>query len=145
MRIKNDPVNDTPDYNKGSNPVHRDQGFTLVEIMITIAIFSIGFLAVGSMQIASINANAKSRMRTEATTLATAKIEEFLNTDYAALQNAGSETQGPYTISWSFDENVAETLKTTAVTVSWVSRGRTRSVNLNYKAPNMVLREPPED
>ncbi len=143
MRRIKDPLNDTPDYNKVSIPIQKDKGFTLVEIMITIAIFSIGFLAVGSMQIAAINSNAKSRMRTEATTLATAKIEEFLNTDYDDLENAGSETQGPYTISWSFNENAAETLKTTAVTVSWVSRGRTRSVNLNYRAPNMLLREPP--
>jgi prepilin-type N-terminal cleavage/methylation domain-containing protein len=143
MRIKNDPVDDTPEFNKGPSHIQKEKGFTLVEIMITIAIFSIGFLAVGSMQISAINANAKSRMRTEATALATAKIEEFLNTDYADLENAGSEIQGPYTISWSFNENVAATLKTTEVTVSWVSRGRTRSVNLNYRAPNMELRASP--
>lgn len=145
MRTKIDPVNNTPDYYKGSIPFQKEKGFTLIEIMITIAIFSIGFLAVGSMQIAAINANAKSRMRTEATALATAKVEEFLNTDYGDLENAGSETQGPYTISWSFTENAVETLKTTAVTVTWVSRGRTRSVNLNYRAPNMALRVSPDD
>ncbi len=35
-----------------------NEGFTLVEVMIGMAIFLIGFLAVGSMQIAAINGNA---------------------------------------------------------------------------------------
>ena len=128
MRQRNDPEN---------NNLNDNRGHSLIEVMISIAIFSIGFLAIGSMQIASINANAKSRMRTEATAIATAKVEQFMARDYAVIGSAGSETRGPFTISWTFAENTEETLKTAMVTVSWVTKNRTKSVNLNFKTANM--------
>jgi len=129
MRRKNDPENNNPNDNRG---------FSLIEVMISIAIFSIGFLAIGSMQITSINANAKSRLRTEATALAAAKVEEIMTWDYYEdMDSGGSETRGPFTISWTFAENTEETLNTAMVTVSWVSKNKTKSVNLNFKAANM--------
>ena len=50
-----------------------NKGFTLIEALFAIAIFSIGILAVSSMQISAINNNASARMRTEATMLASGK------------------------------------------------------------------------
>ena len=38
-----------------------NQGFTLIEVLIALAIFAVGFLALSSMQITAINTNANSR------------------------------------------------------------------------------------
>ena len=51
-----------------------NQGFTLIEILIAIAM-----LAVGSMQISAIDNNASARTRSEATVLAVDKLEELMS------------------------------------------------------------------
>ncbi len=54
-----------------------NQGFTLIEILIAMAIFAIGILAVGSMQISAINTNASSRNSTTVVTMAKDRVEEL--------------------------------------------------------------------
>jgi len=84
------------------------KGFTLVEIMIAMAIFSVGFLAVGSMQISSINANATSRLRTEATALASEMSERLMMLPYDDdFLTAGSHGILPdnFPIPAGFDSN----------------------------------------
>lgn len=103
-----------------------DRGFTFVELLIVIAIFSIGILAVASMQVTSINANASARMSGEATVLAANQLEVLMASDYnndVAL-NPGSHTlvQGAYTIDWvitefDIDSDGTNDSKTVLVTV----------------------------
>lgn len=52
-----------------------DKGFTLIEALIAIAIFSIGFLAVGALQVNALNKTNSSRRVTEALTLAEDQVE----------------------------------------------------------------------
>ncbi|MFO7761176.1 MAG: type IV pilus modification PilV family protein [Thermodesulfobacteriota bacterium] len=59
-----------------------NRGFTLTEIMIALAIFTIGILAVNAMQIASIKGNSKARQITEAGNLACDRIERIIALDY---------------------------------------------------------------
>lgn len=85
-------------------------GFTLIEVLIAMAIFSIGILAVTTMQIRSINQNASARMQTEATTLAVDWMERLLALPYedAWLDEASSpyEVQsGEYTIECTINED----------------------------------------
>ena len=54
------------------------RGFTLVELMIALFIFTIGMLAVASMQGESIKGNSFSDLMTVANTLAEAKMEDLL-------------------------------------------------------------------
>jgi type IV pilus assembly protein PilV len=81
-----------------------DRGFTFVELLIVIGIFSIGILAVASMQVTSIHANSSARMSGEATVLAANQIEELIASDYDtdADLNPGFHTvdRGAYTIDW---------------------------------------------
>ena len=40
-----------------------NRGFTIIEVLMAMAIFLIGFLAVGSMQISAVNGNKSARRR----------------------------------------------------------------------------------
>ena len=66
----------------GENPSVDNNGFTLVEVMIAMAIFLIGFLAVGMMQISAVNGNASARMRTSASILTGDIVEQLLRCPY---------------------------------------------------------------
>ncbi|MDA8134315.1 MAG: prepilin-type N-terminal cleavage/methylation domain-containing protein [Desulfobacteraceae bacterium] len=54
-------------------------GFTLIEILIAMAIFSIGILGVATMQISSVNGNANARKHLEASAVAQGLIESTLS------------------------------------------------------------------
>jgi prepilin-type N-terminal cleavage/methylation domain-containing protein len=64
-------------FNPRRGPGLSQRGFTLPEVMIALAVFSIGILAVYSMQFASIKGNAVARGVTDNVTLASAKVEEL--------------------------------------------------------------------
>jgi len=54
-----------------------DRGFTLIELMIAIALLSFGLLAVASMQIAAMRGNASAMGTTEALAIAQSMVEEL--------------------------------------------------------------------
>jgi len=93
---------------KTTRPETDRRGFTLMEVMVALAIFSIGILAVGTLQITSSNSNTGARIYTEEYTWVVDQIERLTALDYddAAL-NAGTRSvvQGPYTISWTVTED----------------------------------------
>ena len=66
----------------GKRIIGDSKGFTIIEVLLAMAIFLIGFLAVGSMQIAAVNANASARMRTSASILAGDIVEQLLRCPY---------------------------------------------------------------
>jgi type IV pilus assembly protein PilV len=55
----------------------KNRGFTLIEVMIAMAIFAIGILAVGSMQMSNTKNNTTGNITTQATMLARQKLEEL--------------------------------------------------------------------
>lgn len=62
---------------------HKAQaGFTLVEVLIALVLFSVGILAVNAMQITSIGGNTKARRYTEAVNLASERMEALLALDF---------------------------------------------------------------
>ena len=108
----------------------RNRGFSLIEVMIAMAIFSIGILAVGSMQLSNTKNNTTGNLMTGATMLARQKIEELKNLPPTDIDGAdGNDTDGIYTREW-----VTNSVSTTAwkliVTVKWTRRGPERSVVL---------------
>jgi prepilin-type N-terminal cleavage/methylation domain-containing protein len=117
-----------------------NEGFTLVEVMIGMAIFLIGFLAIGTMQIAAINGNAGAREATEAATHATDQLETLIALPYASIVSGGPETvgDGAYTVRWDVvpDMPLADT-KTITVTVDWEHRGPRSFVVTYIKADNL--------
>jgi type IV pilus assembly protein PilV len=120
------------------------KGFTLIEVLICISIFTIGILAVAALQITSTKGNASARRITEATALAENQIEILMqlsydHTDLNPANNPHESTQDPYAISWNVTEvdlnaDGANDSKTVNVTVSR-SGGGDREVSILYIIP----------
>ena len=71
-----------------------NQGFTLIEILIAMAIFAIGILAVGSMQITATNTNARARNSMTVVTMAIDRAEELTALAYDHAELVGSADPG---------------------------------------------------
>ena len=106
-------------------------GFTLVEVMISICVLSIGLLAIASMQTTATQGNSHGGHVTTASAYAQGKIEELTAMEYddADLQDTNGDlaaglndinedgaagggddsdyvqTEGPYTIYWNVSED----------------------------------------
>ena len=115
-----------------------NRGFTLVEVMIGMAIFFIGFLAIGSMQITAINGNADAREATEAATRATDQLETLIALPYDSIVDGGPVTDGAYTVSWAvLPDTPLNNTKTITVTVDWQQRGPRSFVVTYMKTENL--------
>ena len=123
-----------------------NQGYTLIEVLIAMAVFSIGILAVAAMQTTSVQGNASARRVTEATALAENQIESLLelpydDNDLDPALNPHEAAQGPYTINWIITDSDLDTdgvndAKTISVTVNWNYRGN-RNVSLQRIIPEL--------
>lgn len=63
-------------------------GFTLIEILIAMAIFSIGILGVATMQISSVNGNSNARKFSEASAYAQGQLESTLLISFNNVANS---------------------------------------------------------
>ena len=88
------------------------QGFTLIEVLMAMAIFSLGMMAVGAMQITSTNSNASARIHTEEYTWVVDQIERMTALEYEHVDldpGDHSVVQGPYTVDWTVVDNTTVT------------------------------------
>jgi type IV pilus assembly protein PilV len=117
-----------------------NDGFSLLEVLVAVAVVGIGFLAAASMQGTSVTGNSKSRYWTYATYLAQDKMEEFRNTNFDDISESGSpETNidifgtagGLFNRSWTINDNTpAVLMKTITVTITWRERGADHSLTM---------------
>jgi len=113
--------------------LEKNSGFTIIEVLIAIAIFSIGILAVGSLQLSNTKNNTAGNFTTQATMLARQKIEELKTvSDVTKLTSSNpSEKVGIYTRAWNVTNPLGnDTLRHITVTVSWNRNGH-REVRLD--------------
>lgn len=129
----------------------KEEGFTLLEVIIAIAILTFGLLAVASMQTASIQGNSVANRLTEGTSWAQDKMEELLtlpDTDADLSEGShGPETAisgvNRYAVNWSVvdDVNPADPLtraKLITVTVRWQDKGIAKSTRLSCIRPRFL-------
>lgn len=119
-----------------------EQGFTIIEVMIAMVIFTFGILAVVNMQISSMQGNSAATRITSQSVAAQNKIEQLfvMSYDNPWLESAGNppgiDTDGNthrettpqgYTVSWDVidDTPVADSKQ---VTVTVTGRGGTSQV-----------------
>ena len=120
------------------------KGYMLVEALISIAIFSVGFLAVAMLVLSVSRNNTSGNQLTEANMLARERLEQLKNTSDITLlpsdlttfsdgpMDGNGNPGGIYTRTWTIqdalDFNTSREIK---VTVNWTSRGRNLSVVLS--------------
>lgn len=122
-----------------------ERGFTIIEVLIAMAIFSIGILAVGSMQITATRGNTSAGKMTSASTIAQNQMEQLLSLNYddlSSLNDANGDgtaglsgntastadhmaVRGQYNIYWNIaEDDPIRNTKTVEVIVSWKSGQR---------------------
>jgi Tfp pilus assembly protein PilV len=124
---------------KSTNP----KGYMLIEALMAIAIFSIGFLAVATMVLSATRNNTKGNILTQANMLARQQLEQLKNTpDITDLAsdpttttepgiNANGESGGIYTRTTTIEDTLGfNTSRAIEVTVNWTWQGQNRSVVL---------------
>ncbi len=104
-----------------------ENGFTLLEVLISITLLAIGMLALGALQASSVKGNGYAMNNSEGTALIEQKIEDYKNTPYANLptgdativeNNVGQG--GKYTRTSTFQDNTPfVNSKTLTVNVQW--------------------------
>jgi len=126
-----------------SNSKTDEKGFSLIEVMIALAIFSIGILGVASMQILSVNYNTHARRTTEGTSWGVERMERLMTLRYddadlsaAPADNPHTVTRGIYNITWNVTDNVDN--KGINMTVSWTALGITKNILINYIKPQDI-------
>jgi type IV pilus assembly protein PilV len=122
----------------------KEEGFTLLEVIVAIAILTFGLLAVASMQAASIRGNFFAGGVTEGTTWAGGQVERLMalpydHNDLDQAQNPHQATEGRYTINWNVTDNTPITnTKTINVTVTWTDQGAQKTVSLQRVIPRII-------
>ena len=96
---------------------YKERGFTLIEVLIAMAIFSIGILGVGTMQLRSTTGNTSARIRTEASIWGQDLVETLMLRSYSdALLTVGAHpppaipgnVAGNYQMQWRvWDDSAA--------------------------------------
>ena len=104
-----------------------DGGFTILEVLLALALLSIGLLGVAQMQIAAIDGNAKAMKHTELIMAAQNKIEQLMQTSYSSFSD------GTTSLDHSDDATIPENY-TLAYEVSTMGQYRKITVKVSHSS-----------
>lgn len=132
-------------------------GFTLVEVMIALAVLSIGIVGMMLMQGSGIRGNSTANTVTTGATLVGDRIEQIFAMDYDDLSDGdndgtgglddvsaatadGNDTSDPdYDVFWNVVEDMPMPYtKFIRVIVTRVERGQTRAISYNYVKAGII-------
>lgn len=123
---------------KGRFAMANNRGFTIIEVMFALSIFSIGILAVSGLAISSVGSNASARRITDATALAEDRLERLAALPYDNIQD-GQLTDDGYQISWVVvEDEIAVNTKSITVTVTCLSDWRNKTVTIRHLIPENI-------
>ncbi len=120
----------------------REHGFTLVEVLVAMAILSFGLLAVSTMQISGLGGSHKSNSATEVSTIAMDCLEKIVGKTYAQVAAPGALTsyvQDGYTVTPSIVSPAPAGLSSAnSLAISVTVTGKGRSITLNWIKSQIV-------
>ncbi|HMA67647.1 MAG TPA: prepilin-type N-terminal cleavage/methylation domain-containing protein [Desulfosalsimonadaceae bacterium] len=114
----------------------RKEGFSLIEVLIAMAIFAIGVLGLAGLQIRAFRDNQAARLQTEAVHLAEAHLEELAALAYddpalspGSYSRSGAGPAGRFHLHWTIRKDTPiNGAKTICLRVSWdAGRGHRRA------------------
>jgi type IV pilus assembly protein PilV len=120
-----------------------ENGVTMIELLVALALLSIGLLALFTLQSTAIQGNRDSKEMTTAVFLAEKKIEELKNTPFGSLSlgstadsnnpiTGSGTTGGIYSRSWNVQSfSGSANMKQITVIVSWTQSGQSHSAALD--------------
>jgi prepilin-type N-terminal cleavage/methylation domain-containing protein len=121
------------------NTFKKENGFSLIEMLIAMSVLAFGMLAAASMQYSTVRNNTTGNTSTQANSLAKAQLEMLKNQDIGSTAlavgdyvdpspiNASGNPGGIYNRSWRIDP-LGTSARRIRVTVVWTKFGTTRRV-----------------
>lgn len=114
----------------------REEGFTLLEVVIAMSVLAFGMLALAAMQIHSLRNGRTGRHFTQAMVVAQDQMEAFQRTSFTGMadtagawtapqtvtaqtNNSTYATEQSYSVDWRITDEVAGWTKLVDVRVSW--------------------------
>jgi len=104
------------------------KGFSLLEILVTIVIFSLGVLALAATQVLNITGTGFNKDAGIATSLAQKRLEDLKNTAFSSIvANTTGVTERGMNVSWDVTTSgtAPHRYKDVSVTVAWAGRNIT--------------------
>jgi prepilin-type N-terminal cleavage/methylation domain-containing protein len=108
-----------------------NKGFTLLEILVAITVFSIGLLGMATLTTGIIKGNKFSKNMTTATTLAQDQMEKIIGVGYSGTPTSDTTTTEDYNsitnyssykrVTFTQVDNPAEGMKKITISVYWGS------------------------
>lgn len=116
----------------------KESGFTLIEVLMAMALLAVGLLALGMMQAHFAEGNANSRQMIHATDVAASKIEELANApdiDTGTDSETNKDYPLEYDLEWEvteMDTATDETVLAIDMEVSWMTGGTSHSISFDW-------------
>lgn len=109
----------------------RAQGFTLIEVLVTLAILSVGLLGLAALQIQGLRGTHDALLQTQAGVLTVAMAERLRAEPLAAQDTRQWQTQLAERLP-AGDGSVTTDTATVTVQVRWNDRGTPQHYDLSY-------------
>ncbi len=126
------PGNDMRKYDIEVN----SRGFTLIEVLLALAILAVGILSLYALQLSSIKGNSSAGKRTQAVAWAANRMEILQETSFADIAD-GQETRGIYNIQWTapqvdLNNDGVDDARDIQINVTWNGLGGSKGTRLNF-------------
>ena len=104
----------------------KSAGFTLIEILIALVIFSVSILAFAGLTVTATRTGSYGGRMTEAVTFAQDKLEEMKANSWGNIVSGADQKTGStgisYTRNWKVLEKETRNLKTVSIRIDWKDR-----------------------